>query len=95
MMNVRQYLKSFGKAVTGLYKKTFIKSLVDVKDKGRSTTNEPENSRRSNSRMFKLKKDGVAIQVCKDMFLNTLGIGSQRLNVALSSDDCNIGIDST
>ena len=84
----------FWKSADRIVQNTFIKSLVDVKAKDRCTTNEPENSRRSNSRIFKLKKEGVAIQVCKDMFLSTLGIGSQRLNVALlSSDDSHIGID--
>ena len=45
MMNVRQIFEMFWKSADRIVQNTFIKSLVDVKAKDRSTTNEPENLR--------------------------------------------------
>ena len=46
---------------------TFLQSSVDVKEKDRSTVE--VSSRRNFTRIYKLKKDGISLQVCKDMFL--------------------------
>ena len=53
---------------------TFIQSIVDVVDKKVSSG---INSRRQFSRSFHLKKNGLSLQVCKEMFLNTLSISHQ------------------
>ena len=67
---------------------TFIQSLVDVVPKQASQGN----NRRQFSRIFHLKRNGLSLEVCKDMFLNTLSISGQKLQTVLKMDNENIGI---
>ena len=57
-----------------------------MKSKTRSTTNEPETSNCHNTRIFRIKTDGVTHRVCKTMFLNTLGVKRRKIEVVLSSE---------
>ena len=69
----------------------FIRSLVDVKPKVRSTALVPENSSRKNSRVYKLKKDGATERVCKTTFLNTLGISQRKVEVVFEDNPGIVG----
>ena len=66
----------------GKIQKTFIQSLVD-KEETRITVVSSE-SRRSSTYVYRLKKDGRSLVVCKNMFLDTLGISEKKVRSALT-----------
>ena len=70
--------------------KTFIQALVDVKDIARKTISPTRQSRRQTTKVYRLKKDGVSQKVCKDMFLNVLGITKWKVNSALENSPLGI-----
>ena len=58
--------------------RAIIRASVDVNSKSSATT--AGDSRRSKSRTYRLKKDGESFEVCKFMFINSLGIGKRYLD---------------
>ena len=64
------------------YQKTFIQSLGDKEET--SITVVSSQSRRSSTYVYRLKKDGRSLVVCKNMFLGTLGISEKKVRSALS-----------
>ena len=60
----------------------FIQSLVENKTKAVSTVCPSKPSRREFSKVFHLKKSGESLEVCKEMFLNVLGITNWKVNSA-------------
>ena len=71
--------------------KIFILSHVDVR-KTKDPRNPLGNSRCECSRSFHLKKAGLSLEVCKDMFLNTLSISNSKVNTILKVVNENVGI---
>ena len=69
---------------------TFIQSLVDNKKKSVSTVSPSKSSRREFSKVFRLKKSGESMEVCKEMFLNVLGITNWRVNSACQQSDVGV-----
>ena len=72
---------------------TFIKSLVDNKEKACTTISPSKTSRRKNTKAFRLKNNGITYDVCKEMFLNTLGISKARVDSVMESSS--VGISAT
>ena len=72
---------------------TFIKSLVDNKEKTCTTISPSKTSRRKNTKAFRLKNNGITYDVCKEMFLNTLGISKARVDSVMESSS--VGISAT
>ena len=68
-------------------RRAFIRASVDVNSKSSATTGD---SRRSKSRTYRLKKDGESFEICKFMFINSLGIGKRYLDNTLEEN--NIGV---
>ena len=62
---------------------TNIQSLVDIKQKTACTVSPTKSSRRQNSKVFRLKRSDVSLGVCKEMFLNVLGISKWKVDAAL------------
>lgn len=58
-------------------KKAYVGSLVDIVETKRKSTNRA--SRRSNSMIYYLKLSDTKVQVCRHMFLSTLGISEKRM----------------
>ena len=62
-------------------KKTYICSLIDVVPTARQRDrNDATNSRRESSFLYHLKHDGMNVQVCQRMFLNTFGLNSRTVH---------------
>lgn len=59
-------------------KKAYVQSLVDIISP-KQVVKKGGGSRRSNTFVFYLKLDGEKHQVCRNMFLNTLGLGRNEL----------------
>ena len=58
-------------------RKVYVNSLIGSSDVSERTIE--GNSRRNKSLKYFLRKNGERIQVCKDLFLSTLGIGEKTV----------------
>ena len=68
---------------------TFIHTSVSVKAFAQKTVHVGD-SRRQNTRIFRLKKNNQSLQVCKEMFMNTLCITSYKLDAVLRTHQVGI-----
>ncbi|CAB3224987.1 unnamed protein product [Arctia plantaginis] len=83
----RQYLfENFWKNMNWEQRRSFITSHVNKVPK--KITKNPESSKRINSRTYVLTIDNVRHQVCKKMFLATLGIKDWFVRYWLTKTDC-------
>ena len=69
---------------------SFIMAHVNFKLK--KDGHDKNDSRRQYTRLYFLKKDGVSVEVCKEMFLSTLSISEKRVSNVLKLDNKNTGI---
>ena len=69
---------------------SFIKSLGDNKEKPCTTIPPSKTFRRINTKVFRLKKNGITYDVRKEMFLNTLGISKARVDSVMESSSVGI-----
>lgn len=65
----------FWKILEWSQKKTYVSSLIDVKLAKDKKNKKNDVSRRTFSYEFHLKLNGIRTRVCRNMFINTLGIG--------------------
>ena len=70
---------------------TFLHSVVDVVERKLPLK---ETSRRQHSRIYHLKRCGSSLEVCKDMFLNTLDISQKVIECVVLDGKENCGITS-
>lgn len=70
--------ENFWKTMTWDEKRAYVTSMVDKKEASHRKTN-AENFRKSGSFVYYLKLNGLKRQVCRNMFLNTLGIGRSHI----------------
>ena len=85
-----EIFSNFWKSGDAGMQNTFIQSLVDEKETARKTLSPSKSSRRGKSKIFRLKKNGEALEVCKEMFLAVLGIAQSRIDSAMKKSTVGI-----